>query len=313
MLDTEQRPDREVLTLLVNDKGVMWRLGIASSLVAIPILWLHRSTRAAKPRVLSKARVVNGGSASGSDEPENDKPAESVASPVAATNRLESVGGLGDRPPLAAPTVGLNVGDTNPAKLSRTFKIFKWAVAVFLVVLSFIALFTAVRTISVNQSPNRLSKASPRAALPGTEEPLQGKQRTWIGVSLPKAYPLTKKGGGFAIELWNLGKTPALQASFKDYVVIEELDRLTGAQEAASHPSTVVGTLAPGSGFVADVWFTTSAEAVLSLSEGKVRAVNYAFVTYEDAFHRTHTTRSCSYWHGGLSAPLPCEGFNTAE
>jgi hypothetical protein len=286
MLNTEQSSDLEVPSLTANDKSVMWKFGIALGLVVIPILWLRRSTPGPKRGVLPKARVVEDGSAPGS----------------------------GDQPPRAGPAVASQAGARNPAKLSRTIKKLSWAVTVSLVVMLWsIAVFHAARPSSVKPLPHWLSAVSPRAALLGEEEPLQGKQRAWIHVSLQNTYPLTKKGGGFAIELRNLGKTPALQASLIDYVVIEELDRLTGGEEAGSHPSTAVGTLAPGGGFATDVWFNTSAEAVIGLSQGKVRAVNYAIVTYEDTFHRTHTTRSCSYWHGGLSAPLPCEGFNSFE
>lgn len=260
-----------------------------------------------------KARVVKDSSAPGSDEPERDKPVESVASPCAAKNRVAFAGGLNDRPLLAVPAIAFNVTGTVPIRLSRAVKAVGWAVTVSLMVLLFTAVFNAVQSSFMNRSSDRIAAASSQTALPGEEEPQQGEQRAWIGVSLAQAYPLTNKGGGFAVELRNLGKTPVLHASFTDYVVIEELDRLTGAQEAASHPSTSVGTLAPGSGFVTDVWFNTSADGVISLSEGKVRAVNYAVVTYEDSFHRAHTTRSCSYRHGGMTAPLPCEGFNALE
>ncbi len=69
----------------------------------------------------------------------------------------------------------------------------------------------------------------------------------------------------------------------------------------------------PGSEFDTDVSFRTSPEGVTSLAQGKVRAVNYALITYEDIYHRRHAIHSCFYWHGELHTPLPCEGFNTVE
>ena len=313
MLDTEQSPEREVQTLSVSDKSAMWKLGIASGLVAVAVFGMRRSARGAKTGVASKAHVVNGSSAPGSDEGENNHPAESGSKRFAVRNRQDSVGGPNDRPLLAVPAIAFNVTGTVPIKLSRAMKALGWVVTVSLMVLLFTAVFNAVQSNFTNRSPDRLSSDSPQAALPGEEAPSQAEQRAWIGVSLPKAYPLTKEGGGFAIELRNFGKTPALQVSVTDVVVIEELDRLTGAQDAASHRPVAVGTLIPGGGFATDIWFKTNAEGVAGLSEGKVRAVNYSWVTYEDIFHRMHTTRSCSYWRAGLPAPLPCEGFNTLE
>lgn len=268
----------------------MWTFGIASGLVAIVIFGVRRSNRGRKLGTVSKARLVSYPSGPCATEPNQDEPTETAAMPFAATNRVESVGSLDDRPRLAVPATALGAMATIPINTPRTIKATQSAVTAFLIVL-LITGYGAVLAHRMNRLINQHEL----------------EQHAWISVAVPKVYPLTEDGGGFAIELRNLGKTPALQVSVTDYVVIEELDRLTDAQEASSHPSTVVGTLAPGSGVVTDIWFKTSAEGVTGLSQGKVRAVNYAVVTYEDMLHRTHTTRSCFYWHGGLAAPLACD------
>ena len=112
-------------------------------------------------------------------------------------------------------------------------------------------------------------------------------------------------GGGFAIKLQNFGKTPALNVLITDYVSIEDLVQLTGMQEVANSTLLTAGTLMPDDRFDTNVWFKMSQEGLTSLARGKVRAVNYAQITYEDVFHHKHTTQSCFYWHGGLQTPLP--------
>jgi hypothetical protein len=188
-----------------------------------------------------------------------------------------------------------------------------WITAISMVVLSLAAVYYAARSNGFNRSLYQLAARSTQAARAVVQETTWADQQAWLGIALPTAYPLTKEGGGFAIKLQNSGKTPALNVRITDYVVIEDLDQLNGMQESSSNRPMAAGTLMPGSEFSTDIGFRTSPEGVTSLAQGKVRAVNYALVTYEDIYHRRHTTQSCFYWYGGLHTPLPCEGFNTLE
>jgi hypothetical protein len=160
---------------------------------------------------------------------------------------------------------------------------------------------------------HQLLASSSQATLAAGQEAMRTQQQAWVGLPLPTASPLSKEGGGFAIKLRNFGKTPALRVVITDYVVIEDLDHLDGMQDMVSSSPMAAGMLMPDSEFGTDIGFRTSPEGVTSLAQGKVRAVNYALITYEDIYHRKHTTQSCFYWHGGLRAPLPCEQFNTVE
>lgn len=200
-----------------------------------------------------------------------------------------------------------------PPPPPRPTKTTDWITAVSMVVLSLAAVYYAVASNRYNRSQYQLAARSTQATLAVAQETTQADQQAWVGLALPTAYPLSKEGGGFAIKLQNFGKTPALNVRITDYVVIEDLNQLDGMQESSSNHPMAAATLMPGSEFGTDIGFKTSPEGVTSLAQGKVRAVNYALVTYEDIYHRPHTTQSCFYWHGGLHTPLPCEGFNTVE
>ena len=295
-----------------RDTRAAWKLGIASGLVAIAALWVRRVKREATPDELS-ARLVNDGSERGTFKSRKDEPAKRAAEPPAEAKRAESLGRANARARLSARETGANATATLPIRPAGAKKATQLAVAVCLGLLTLSAAYNAVQLYRINRSTDLLLAAPPQSASVDAAESTELEQRAWIGISLPQTHPLTSDGGGFGVELRNFGKTPAVQTLVTDYVVIEGLDELTGAQEASSYRPLPVGTLMPGSAFATDVRFKTSAEGVHSLSTGKVRVVNYALVTYEDVFHRKHTTRACFYWHGGLLAPLPCENFNTAD
>ncbi len=200
-----------------------------------------------------------------------------------------------------------------PQPPASRMKTAQWITAAATTVLSLTAAYYAVTSNRNSRSRYQLLANSTRMALAATEESTRVDQQAWVGLPLPAAYPLTREGGGFAIKLRNFGKTPALNVFITDYVVIEDLDQLDGMQQEAANRPMAAGTLMPGGEFGTDIGFRTSPEGVAGLAEGKVRAVNYALITYEDIYHRPHTTQSCFYWHGGLRAPLPCEQFNTVE
>jgi len=141
---------------------------------------------------------------------------------------------------------------------------------------------------------------SPSAAPPTSRQPA-------LSISILQDRPPEGTRGGFRLVLRNRGDTPALQTFVTDYVTIEELDKLTGEQDAPSHRPVAIGTLLPGDTYASDVWYETSSEGVQSVVAGKVRVVNYTLVSYEDPLRARHVTRKCFYWHGGLDAPLPCE------
>jgi hypothetical protein len=200
-----------------------------------------------------------------------------------------------------------------PQPSPRARKTTEWITAVAMTVLSLAAVYYAIKSNGSNRLQYQLAASSTQAVLAAAQETTRVDQQAWVGLPLPTAYPLSKEGGGFAIKLRNFGNTPALNVRITDYVVIEDLDQLDGMQEGESTRPMAAGTLMPGSDFDTDIGFRTSPEGVTSLAQGKVRAVNYAIVTYEDIYHRKHITQSCFYWHGGLHAPLPCDRFNTVE
>jgi hypothetical protein len=200
-----------------------------------------------------------------------------------------------------------------PRPSPRPMRVTDWIMAVSMTVLSLAVTYYAVRSNGFGRSQYQLAASSTQAALVVAQETTRLDQQAWVGLPVPTADPLNREGRGFAIKVRNFGKTPALNVLITDYVVIEELDQLDGIQEGAFNRPMAAGTLMPGSEFDTDIGFRTSPEGVTSLAQGKVRAVNYALVTYEDIYHRKHTTQSCFYWHGGLRSPLPCEGFNTVE
>src|SRR5271165_6421679 len=200
-----------------------------------------------------------------------------------------------------------------PQPTPHSMRATDWIMAVSMLVLSLAAVYYAITANRYNRSQFQLMASSSQAALSAAEESMRGDERAWVGLPLPSAYPLSKQEGGFAIKLHNFGKTPARNVLITDYVVIEDLDQLSGIQEAESHRPISAGTLMPGNEFDTNVWFKTSPEGISSLAQGKVRAVNYALITYEDIFHRRHTTQSCFYWQGGLQAPRPCQEFNTVD
>jgi hypothetical protein len=313
MLYAEVAPGREARILAGRDKRAVWRLGIASGLIAIGAISVRLAKRGPKSGVMYKRRPVNDGSVPFALESKKDESGKSVARRFGAAKRVESRSGFTDPPPLSVPENGANASPAFSITPSRTTTRTIVAIAVSLVLLALTAVYNAVELYRVYRLTTRLLTDTPHVVSAGAEEARQIEQRAWVGVSLPQTYPLTNDGGGFGIELRNYGKTPALQTFVTDYVVIEELDKLTGAPEAASDRPATVGTLMPGSAFTTDVRFKTIAEGIHSLSTGRMRVVNYALVTYEDIFHRKHTSRSCFYWHRGLLAALPCEDFNTTE
>ncbi len=200
-----------------------------------------------------------------------------------------------------------------PQPPPHPMRVTDWIMAVSMTVLSLAVAYYAARSNGFNRSQYQLAASSTQAALAVAQETTRADQQAWVGLPLPTADPLSREGGGFAIKLRNFGKTPALNVRITDYVVIEELDQLDGVQEEVSNRPMAAGTLMPGGEFDTDIGFRTSPEGVASLAQGKVRAVNYALITYEDIYHRKHTNQSCFYWHGGLRTPLPCEEFNTVE
>ncbi len=185
--------------------------------------------------------------------------------------------------------------------------------AVSMSVLSLAAAYYAVTSNRNSRLQYQLLASSSHVAAAAGQEAARTEHQAWVGLPLATASPLSREGGSFAIKLRNFGKTPALKVVITDYVVIEDLDHLDGMQEMLSNSPMAAGTLMPDSEFDTDIVFRTSPEGVTSLAQGKVRAVNYALISYEDIYHRKHTTQSCFYWHGGLRAPLPCEQFNTVE
>ena len=152
-----------------------------------------------------------------------------------------------------------------------------------------------------------------RASASVERDPVETTQRPWVGSPAPKAFLLSGQTGSLVIQVQNFGKTPAFNVRIKDCVLIENLDDLTGMPELGTSHPLEAGTLMPDQKFETDVSFKASPEGLAILARGKVRAVNYASITYEDAWHHPHVTRSCSYWYGGMRVPLLCEQFNSAD
>lgn len=196
---------------------------------------------------------------------------------------------------------------------TRSMKTTDWILAIAMSVLAVAVAYYAVTFNRNSRWQYQLLASSSHAAAAAGLDEARTEQQAWVGLPLPTASPLSRGGGSFGIKLRNFGKTPALKVVITDYVVIEDLDHLGGIQDTVSSSPMAAGTLMPDSEFDTDIGFRTSPDGVTSLAQGKVRAVNYALITYEDIYHHKHTTQSCFYWHGGLRAPLPCEQFNTVE
>jgi hypothetical protein len=203
--------------------------------------------------------------------------------------------------------------DGAPQPPPRSMQTTDWIVAIAMSVLAAAVAYYAVTSNRNSRWQYQLLASPSHAAAAAGLDETRAERQAWVGLPLPTAAPLSREGGSFAIKLRNFGKTPALKVVITDYVVIEDLDHLDGMQDMVSSSPMSAGTLMPDSEFDTDIGFRTSPEGVTSLVQGKVRAVNYALITYEDIYHRKHTTQSCFYWHGGLRAPLPCEQFNTVE
>ena len=277
------------------------------------VLFSRRSKRRTSPGVITDARLENDASVSRHADRKKMKQNGSVASRGAAAEQTPSAPGPSHKLPASMPGPAGDGTALPLQKPPRPMRATDWIMAVSVMVLSLAAVYYAVTANSYNRSQYQLLASSSQAALSATEESMRADQRAWVGLIPPIAYPLGKEGGGFTIKLQNFGKTPARNVLITDYVVIEDLDQFSGIQEAASHRPVAAGTLMPGNEFETNVWFKTSPEGVTSLAQGKVRAVNYALITYEDIFHHPHTTQSCFYWHGGMHIPLPCGGFNTVD
>jgi len=194
----------------------------------------------------------------------------------------------------------------------RSRRTLDWIVTASVLVLALTATYFTARTVSYQKSQYALMEGM-NDKFSAAGESLRFEQRPWVGLSRPAVSALSQTGGGFVIHLKNSGRTPALNVLITDYVMIESLADLTGVQEPNSSHPLAAGTLLPDENFETNIWFKTSPEGVAGLAQGQVRAVNYAWITYEDIFHQRHTTQSCFYWHGGMQAPSPCERFNTVE
>jgi hypothetical protein len=177
------------------------------------------------------------------------------------------------------------------------------------------ALITAVATlffgISLYRQMRKLSAQvtqSSEASRLAIQDGIRTDQRAWVGLTEATVHPLNGDGGGFTIKLQNTGKTPATDLKIADVITIEDTDALAPLQEP--NITTSAGTLLPGAVYTADVWFKTSPEVVAGLTQERLRAANYVYVTYKDVFKQTHTTKACFYWHGGMAKTKPCDRYN---
>ncbi len=313
MLENGSALDEEVLVLAAKANHVFWKWGITSGLVAISAYWVLCSKRARAGGVTPQRHRGTDAQNADSAKPTREKAVKSVPDPGLMASGARSLGSFDPPAGVSVPEAVDSVPATLPIRLARLRKRTDLIAVVCLGLLLLTTLYNATQLFRIDRSTDRLVSGKLPASSSVTEQSIPMEQQAWIGVSVPQTLPLTADGGGFGVELRNSGKTPGLQTMLTDYVLIEELDRLSGAQEAASYRPVAVGTLMPGSGFSTDVRFKTNAEGIHSLLSAKVRVVNYALVTYDDVFHHKHTTRSCFYWHAGLLAPLPCEDFNQAE
>src|SRR5271165_1164369 len=125
--------------------------------------------------------------------------------------------------------------------------------------------------------------------------------------------PLTSVGGGFAITLYNSGKGPAFDVRLRDIVRIEDANETPKIPLFEAAPDLAVGTMQPGAEFTTQVGYRTSPVTVAALRDGKVRAVSYTLVTFEDRSQRSHSMQQCFYWHSGLQSTLPCDQYTQME
>ncbi len=295
----------------IRNRSAIWCLGISVGLVAGAVL----SRRSAKRTILflghNHSDLDNGGSRRG-PLLLDVIPGRGTATFGASAEPTPSVQGATDK----LMNSHSEPGDDEPLfhlrRSRRPPRVTDWVIAVSMAVVALSAVYYVRKSNEDRRLQYQLWMSS-RATAPGAAEWTGTDQRPWVGLPRPTASPLGKQGGGFVIRLQNFGKTPAINVFITDYVLLETLADLTGMQETADAHPVAVGILMPDDKFDTNVWFKTSPEGVTSVAQGKVRAVNYALIVYEDIFHHRHTTQSCYYWHGGLQAPLPCERFNNAE
>lgn len=290
----------------------LWSLAAAFGLLGGAVFCSRRSKRERSLGVMNGAHPVTGASVPLRDELPHIKRDKRGANAHAERPTPSIFPGSNDetRAPMLEPAKPETFWPGQ--EFRRPAKTTDWIIAISLLVLSLTAAYYTV--MSTGRNRYRPQASAIPATLAVTDKAGQAEQQAWVGLLLPTASPLSREGGGFAIKLRNFGQTPALKVLIADNVVIEDLDQPSGAQATVPDRSPMAaGTLMPGSEFATDIGFRTTPEGIISLAQGKVRAVNYALITYEDIYHRRHTTRSCFYWHGGLHTPLPCQEFNTVE
>lgn len=141
-------------------------------------------------------------------------------------------------------------------------------------------------------------------------------QRAWVGVVGVKSFDF-KVGPGFSIpfDMTNSGKTPALNVHSEVALKSVEKEKefvATYDEPRPLKPSFEV--VQPQMHMI----LSTLPTDVSDLQFGDIenfRGILYGYgkITYNDIFGKEHHTTFCvMYWHG-LSAPIACERYNTAD
>lgn len=237
--------------------------------------------------------------------------ADIIPRPPKSCNLTIEAAGLPDdkrNSPASVETMGIQF--SAPPRIWPT-KITDWIVALSMVAIALACVYNVAALRK--QPPARGVSASNPMNAAMTQGALGNDQRPWIGVlqTIPQSF--TQTGGGFTIRLHNSGKSPAFEVRIRDRIRIEDLDEEPSVPVIDTAPAVAAGTLMPGAEFSTSARFRTSTATMAALQIGKVRAVNYLFVTYEDMTHRPHTTRQCFYWQVGLQSPEACGGYDQAE
>lgn len=162
---------------------------------------------------------------------------------------------------------------------------------------------------------NDLTQA--RASLNATIDQNRLDQRAWIGVVKLNSFEF-KPGPDFAVpfDITNTGKTPALKVTTEvSLKTLEKGNRFIPTFPAYPRPPK------PSSSVIQPQMHMTLSTLPVDVSAAQYgdiqngRGILYAYgrITYADIFGKSHETTFCVMYWAGLSAPIQCDIYNSAD
>lgn len=157
---------------------------------------------------------------------------------------------------------------------------------------------------------NRQSKAS----LDATIEISRLEQRAWVG---PTTMILKEMHAPDPINadvtIINSGKTPALDTRVRYYLYVSDtvidIEKTSKSILAMSMGESTVSTLFPNqTNHLIAPTSSTDELAIQSVKAGRKLLYLFAWVWYEDVFHKSHETRFCAQFRPNGQVLSPCDG-----